>query len=129
MSKTNDPLAQRVNRENAERMLLSAFTSGLTSTPGGMVRYSNQQSLEEALKIALSVQEAEKQERFNESFYTNCDKSVHILSQSSSPPSSRNRGKQNSADAREVRHTRGQRNGKEGKWQQVSKPRHKERAR
>lgn len=67
MAKTDDPLAQRVHRENAERMLLASFVSGLTGTPGRQVRYANPQTIDEALKIALSVQEAEKQERFNES--------------------------------------------------------------
>ena len=112
MSKTNDPIAQRIHRENAERMLLTGFISGLSGTPGRQVRYSNPQSLGEALKIALSVQEAEKQERFNEGFYTKFDESVRLLSRSSSPECSSNGGKQHSTDASDVRHRRGQRNGK-----------------
>jgi hypothetical protein len=32
--------------------------------------------MEQALNIALSIQEAEKQEKFNESFYTRFEKSV-----------------------------------------------------
>jgi hypothetical protein len=59
-----DPLAQSIHCENAEQMLLG---SGLTRVPGRQVRYTNPQTLEQALKIALSVQEAEK---INERFYT-----------------------------------------------------------
>jgi hypothetical protein len=66
MSTTNDPLALRVHSEKVERMLLSAFISGLSGTPGRMVRFSNPLCLGQALKIALSVQETEKQERFKE---------------------------------------------------------------
>jgi hypothetical protein len=64
-----------------------------------MVRYSNPKSLGEELKIALSVQGADKQEPFNESFYTKFDESVRISPRSSSPASSSNGGKQYSADA------------------------------
>jgi hypothetical protein len=78
MVKTNDPLAQRVHCENAESMLLATFISGLTGTPGRQVRYANPQTLGQALKIALSFQEAEKQERFNESFYTHFDESLRL---------------------------------------------------
>jgi hypothetical protein len=67
----DNPTAQRVHRENAERMLLASFVSGLAETPGRQVRYANPQTMQEALKIALSVQKAEKQERFNEAFIPN----------------------------------------------------------
>ena len=62
LCKTDDPVAQRtsIHRENAERMLLACFVSGLVGTPGTEVRYANIQSLSEASRIAISVQEAEK---------------------------------------------------------------------
>jgi low affinity Fe/Cu permease len=53
MEKTNDPLEQRIHRENANRMLLASFVAGLTGKPSRQVRYANPQTLEEALKIAL----------------------------------------------------------------------------
>jgi len=68
---TDDPVAQRIHQDNAERMLLASFVSGLYGTPGVQVRYASVQSLSEALKITIAVQEAEKQERFNKSFYSN----------------------------------------------------------
>jgi hypothetical protein len=74
----DDPLVQRVNRENVERMLLASFVRGLTGVNGRLVRYANPQIVVQALKIA-SVQKAEKRESFNESSYTGFDKSVRIL--------------------------------------------------
>ena len=71
--KSDDPLAQRVHQEVTERMLLSSFSSGIFGKPGTQVRYACPQTLNEALRIALRVQEAEKQERFNETFYTKFD--------------------------------------------------------
>jgi hypothetical protein len=55
-------------------MLLATFVNGLSGTPGRQVRYANPQTVDQALKIALSVQEAERHQRFIESFYTNFDK-------------------------------------------------------
>ena len=55
MCKTNDPVAQRIHRENAESMLLASFISGLVWNPGTRVRYRNVQSISEELQIAFSV--------------------------------------------------------------------------
>ena len=41
MCKTSDPVAQRIHRENAERMLLASFVAGLMGTPGKHVRYAS----------------------------------------------------------------------------------------
>jgi hypothetical protein len=56
--KVEDPLVQRIHNKNAERMLLASFVAGLTGVPGRQVRYSNPETLEHALQIALAVQEA-----------------------------------------------------------------------
>jgi tRNA A37 N6-isopentenylltransferase MiaA len=71
VQKSDDPQAQRIHQENVERMLLASFVAGLFGAHGRQVRYANPQAMKQALTIALSVQEAEKQERFNESFYAN----------------------------------------------------------
>jgi len=110
LCKTEDPVAQRIHRENAERMLLASFVSGLYETPGTQVRYANVQSLSEALKIAIAVQEAEKQERFNESFYTQVDKTVRLLTRSPSRTRAGSESEQHSADLRADSHIRSQRN-------------------
>jgi protein involved in polysaccharide export with SLBB domain len=67
-----------VHQENVERMLLATYVAGLTGTPGRQVRYANPQTVQQVLQIALSVQEAEKQERFNNSFYTRFENSVNL---------------------------------------------------
>ena len=86
MSKTSDPVAQRIHRENVERMLLASFVSGLTGTPGKQVRYTGTRDIVQALSIGLAVQETEKQERFNESFYAKFDNSVRLSARSPSRP-------------------------------------------
>jgi len=110
LCKTNDPVAQRIHRDNAERKRLASFVSGLVRTPGTQFRYANVQSLSEALRIAISVQEAGKQEGFNESFYTKVDKSVRLLSRWPSRKRAGSGSEQHSADARKVSHTHSQRN-------------------
>jgi len=84
MGTSDDPQIQRVYRENAERMLLAAFVTGLAGTPGRQVRFSNPGTLQEAFRIALAVQQAEKQKNFNESFFTKFDESVRLTSHSPS---------------------------------------------
>jgi hypothetical protein len=69
MVKTDDPVEQRVHRENAYRILLASFVAGLTGVVVKQVRYSAPQSMQPALSLALSVQEAENQEKFNENFF------------------------------------------------------------
>jgi len=109
MGKSDDPQIQRVHRENAERMLLSSFISGLHGVPGRQVRISNPQDIDQALKIAITVQEAERQERFNESFYTRFDKSVRMCSRSPGRSRSENEGQRQAADSRTESRTRNQR--------------------
>ena len=78
--KVDDPAAQRIHNENADRMLLASFVAGLAGQAGRQTRYSNPQSLDQALKIALTVQEAEKQEKFSESFYASFNDSLRLHS-------------------------------------------------
>ena len=60
---------QKVYYEQAERMLLSSFTSGLLGNAGKQVRYALPRTLDEALKIAITVDQADLQERRIEAFY------------------------------------------------------------
>jgi len=90
MIKSADPQIQRIHKENAHRMLLASFVSGLTGTAGYQVRISHPESLGKALNLAASVLEAERQERFNESFCTRSEKSVRLLSEPKGRPESGN---------------------------------------
>jgi hypothetical protein len=49
-------------------MLLASYMPGLIGFPGKQLRYASPISVEEAIRIAVSVQEAKRQE-FNNSFY------------------------------------------------------------
>jgi hypothetical protein len=69
--KVDDPLAQAIHYHNAKRMLLASFTSDLVGEPGRQVKYANPSTMEQALRIALTVEQAQKQERFNETFMLN----------------------------------------------------------
>lgn len=51
-------------------MGLASFVVGVTGVVGCQVRYSHPKSLQVALNIALTVEEAEKQARRSENFYT-----------------------------------------------------------
>jgi hypothetical protein len=59
---------QRAHQENADRTMLTAFVVGLAGETGKQVRISNPRSLDDAFNTAMSVQEAIRQERANESF-------------------------------------------------------------
>jgi len=109
MGKSDDPQNQRIHRENAERMLLSSFLSELHGVPGRQIRISNPQDINQAIKIAITLQEAERQERFNESFYARFDKSVRMCSRSPGRSRSENEGQQQPADPRTESCTRTQR--------------------
>ena len=109
MLKSDDPQIQRIHQENADRMLLASFVSGLIGVPGRQVRFRHPQSLEEALNLALAVQEAERQERFNESFYTRSEKSVRLLSEPQSRPDSGSKNRRKSGELRADGQARSQR--------------------
>jgi len=100
MSKVNEPIAQQIHRENADRMCLASFVGGLAGVVGREVRYAHPKNLGEAVNLALAVDEAEKQERRNEMFYTRLDKFAGQLTRS---PGNSRRGRNNSertADSR-----------------------------
>ena len=63
-----DEATRKVYAEQADRMLLAAFTTGLKGNPGKEVRYRNPETAEEALRIAITVAQADIQERRNNSF-------------------------------------------------------------
>lgn len=64
----DDPVKQEMYNERAEEALLAAFTSGLTGTPGRQVRFSLPTCMEDAIRIAVTVHQAEEQERRNNSY-------------------------------------------------------------
>ena len=70
---TTDPVLQQGYNEQAERMLLSAFTNGILSTARRQVRYTSLATVEEALRIAVTVSQAEIQEARDSAFYLDAE--------------------------------------------------------
>jgi hypothetical protein len=101
-------VAQRIGRENADYMVLASFVVGLTGVTGRQLSYSNQQGMEQALSIALSVQEAQRQEKFKESFYTSIENSVRLVLRSSERTYREDSRSWRPADTHAVNLTRGQ---------------------
>jgi hypothetical protein len=58
--KVDDPLSQAIHYQNAERMLLASYTSGLAGEPGRQVKYASPSTMEQALRVALPLDQAEK---------------------------------------------------------------------
>jgi hypothetical protein len=58
--RSDDTVFQGVHRENAERMLLASYISGLVGVPGKQVRYASPVSMDQAIRIAVSVEETER---------------------------------------------------------------------
>ena len=104
MLKLADPQIQRIHKENTDRMLLASFVSGLGGSVGHHVRISCPRSLPEALNLALAVQEAERQERSNGSFYAKSEKSVRSRSEPEDRQHPINRNRRN-----QEKHARSQR--------------------
>jgi hypothetical protein len=64
-----DSVQQKWHYEQAERMLLASFTSGLSGEVGKFTRFNLPTNMSEALKIATTANQAQTEDRRNESFY------------------------------------------------------------
>ena len=100
MSRVNDPIAQQIHRENADRMCLASFVSGLSEVVGRQVRYAHPRNLREALNLALALDEAEKQKRRNETFDTRSDEFAGQLPRSPGKSSFGRNGSEQTTDSR-----------------------------
>ena len=77
-----DPVLQQAYNEQAEQMLLSAFSKGLLRIPVRQVRFASPATPEEALRIAVTVSEAEFQEARDNAFYLDTGRRHHASWQS-----------------------------------------------
>ena len=85
---------QKLYYEQAERMLLSSFTSGLLGNAGKQVRYTLPRTLDEALKIAITLDQGDLEERRNEAFYLRSQEQESVSAdRSPSQTSHRDRGR------------------------------------
>jgi len=67
--KVEDPLLQKFHYDQAQQMLLSTFIAGLSGNPGHQVRFQMPSTVDLALQIAITVFEAEAQEKRNLAFF------------------------------------------------------------
>ena len=67
--KVEDPVVQKIHYDQADRMLLASFISGLTGAAGTQTRYEMPSNLDEAIKLATTVNQAEIQGVESECFY------------------------------------------------------------
>jgi hypothetical protein len=63
MRTSDNPLEQRILREEADFRLLTSFIHGIRGDPGKELRYRNPSTIEEALNIATVVYNAQNMER------------------------------------------------------------------
>jgi hypothetical protein len=64
-----DPVQQKWHYEQSERMPLASFISGLGGEAGKFTRFNLPTNMSDALKIATTVNQAQTEDRCNESFY------------------------------------------------------------
>ena len=55
MRKVNDPMGQRIHRENTDRICFARYVSGLCGNVGKLVQIQNPQTIQQALTKALAV--------------------------------------------------------------------------
>jgi len=89
-------------------MLLANYVAGFIGVVGRQMRCLNPQSIQQAVQFALSVQKAEKQESFNNSFYARFENSVSLQPKSSSQETSESERSRHVGVACTFHHTEGQ---------------------
>jgi len=87
---TSDPEAQRMCNLQTTRMLIASFTNGLRGNPGIQCRFSCPSSMEEAVRIAVTVEQAESCKNTSETFYVD---SNALASSRNKPSQGRARGR------------------------------------
>ncbi|PNF42680.1 hypothetical protein B7P43_G14279 [Cryptotermes secundus] len=64
--RVNDEETQRVINEEAERRLLAAYIHGLRGVVGQQVRYQMPNNMDQAVKLAVTIENVEKHQRLRE---------------------------------------------------------------
>jgi len=67
--KVEDSLLQKFHYDQAQRMLLSTFIAGLSGNPEKWARFQMPATVDRALQIAITVFEAEAEEKRNSAFF------------------------------------------------------------
>jgi hypothetical protein len=75
---STNAVVQRAHNEQANRRFIAVYTSGLTGTAGREVRLRAPSTTEDALRIAITVEQAEIQERRSNSFYLDSELDISL---------------------------------------------------
>jgi hypothetical protein len=73
----DDPAMQKLYQEQAGKILLASFTSGILGNPDRQVRNTFPSSMNEAFRRAVAVSQADLQERRNEAFILHSESRKH----------------------------------------------------
>jgi hypothetical protein len=68
-STSDDPAVLKACSDQADRMVLAAFTNGLGGNPGKHIRYNLPTSIEDAIHLAVTVEQAEACHPKSDAFY------------------------------------------------------------
>jgi hypothetical protein len=71
--KVEESSFKKFHYDQAQRMLLSTFIAGLLGSSGLMVRFQMPATVDHALQIAITVFEAEAQDKRNLAFFSNSE--------------------------------------------------------
>jgi hypothetical protein len=71
--KVEDPALQKFYYDQAQRTILSTFIAGSSGNPGKQLRFQMLSTVEHALQIAVTVFEAEAQDKRNLAFFSNSE--------------------------------------------------------
>jgi hypothetical protein len=66
---TNDPEAQRLCNLQTTRMMIASFINGLRGNPGIQTRFASPSVMEDAVRIAVTIEQAESCKGKSETFY------------------------------------------------------------
>jgi hypothetical protein len=69
--KVEDLMLQKFHYDQAQRLLLSSFIAGLDGHAGQQCRFQKPSTVDQALGIAVTVYEAERQQKRNLAFFSN----------------------------------------------------------
>ena len=99
MCKVIDPVAQRIHRQNADRMCLVSFVNGLSRVVGCQFRYAHTTSLQETEFSARNRYGRETRKK-HRNFYTNLDEPVGQTTRSLGKRSRARNGSVRAGDSR-----------------------------
>jgi hypothetical protein len=74
---TDNPEAQKLCNQQTERMMVASFTNGLRGNPGIQTRFAMPSVMDNAVRIAVTVEQAESSKGTSETFYVDSTTKSH----------------------------------------------------